>query len=51
MQKLKCPNCGSIDLEDDMITIYDMWGELVNSEQVKKCMKCGEIIIYGEEHN
>jgi predicted RNA-binding Zn-ribbon protein involved in translation (DUF1610 family) len=50
MQKPKCPSCGSIDLEDDMITIYGMWGELVNNEQVKKCMKCGEIIRHGKEH-
>jgi uncharacterized Zn finger protein len=44
MKKLKCPKCSSEDLEDDMITIYDMWGELVDTEWVKKCKKCGELI-------
>jgi hypothetical protein len=44
MDKLKCPRCGSVDFEDDMIAIYGMWGELVNTEQVKKCKGCGEVI-------
>ncbi len=44
MDKLKCPKCGSADLDDDMIVIYGMWGELVDTEQVKKCRSCGEII-------
>jgi uncharacterized Zn finger protein len=44
MLPTKCPKCGSADLEDDMITIYGMWGELVATEPVKKCKKCGEVI-------
>ena len=40
----RCTKCGSEDLEDDMITIYGMWGELVDNEQVKKCKKCGEVL-------
>jgi len=48
MKKLKCPKCGSEDFEDDMITIYGMWGELVDTENVKKCTKCGEVIREGE---
>ena len=44
MQKPKCPKCGSEDLEDDMIAIYGMWGELMGTEPVKKCKKCDEII-------
>ncbi|MGD0805315.1 MAG: hypothetical protein ABSA11_14750 [Candidatus Bathyarchaeia archaeon] len=44
MKKPTCPKCGSEDLEDDMITIYSMWGELIDTEQVKKCKKCGEVI-------
>ncbi len=50
MQKPKCPKCGSEDLEDDMITIYGIWGELVDTEQVKKCKRCGEVIREGEKH-
>jgi predicted nucleic-acid-binding Zn-ribbon protein len=46
MQKTKCPKCSSEELEDDMITIYGMWGELVDTEQVKKC---GELIREGEK--
>ncbi len=42
MQKLNCPKCGSQDLADDMVTIYSMWGELVGTEEVKRCIKCGE---------
>lgn len=49
MQKPKCPKCGSEDLEDDMIAVYGMWGELVDNEQVKKCVRCGEIIREGEK--
>ncbi len=49
MQKTKCPKCSSEDLEDDMITIYGMWGELVDTEQVKKCKKCGEVIRKGKK--
>ncbi|MCX6649513.1 MAG: hypothetical protein NTV61_09055 [Candidatus Bathyarchaeota archaeon] len=49
MQKPKCPKCGSEDLEDDMIAVYGMWGELVDNEQVKKCGRCGEIIREGEK--
>jgi uncharacterized Zn finger protein len=48
MNILKCPKCGSENLEDDMITIYSMWGELVNTEPVKKCKMCGEVIREGE---
>ena len=44
MQKLKCPLCGSENLVDDMITIYGLGGELFDTEQVKKCTSCGEII-------
>jgi predicted nucleic-acid-binding Zn-ribbon protein len=50
MQKPKCPKCGSEDLEDDMITIYGIWGELVDTEQVKKYKRCREVIREGEKH-
>ena len=49
MNKLMCPRCGSKDLEDDMISLYGIWGELMDTEQVKKCKKCGEIIRDGEK--
>jgi hypothetical protein len=49
MQKHVCPKCGSDDLEDDMITTYSMWGELVSTEPVKKCRKCGEYIKRDED--
>ena len=42
MQKPNCPKCGSKDLIDDMETIYGMWGELVGTEEVKRCRRCGE---------
>ena len=42
MQMPDCPKCGSKDLIDDMETIYGMWGELVGTEEVKRCKKCGE---------
>ena len=48
MQK-QCPKCGSDDLEDDMITIYGMWGELMDTEYVKKCKRCGEVMREGEK--
>ncbi|HIH88928.1 TPA: hypothetical protein HA344_06950 [Candidatus Bathyarchaeota archaeon] len=50
MQKPRCTKCGSGDLEDDMVTIYSMWGELVSTEQVKKCKKCGEVFKEEEKH-
>jgi uncharacterized Zn finger protein len=50
MQKPRCSKCGSEDLDDDMITIYGMWGELMDTESVKKCKSCGEIIREGEKH-
>jgi hypothetical protein len=34
-----------------MITIYGMWGELVDTEPVKKCKKCGEVIREGDGVN
>ncbi len=49
MQRLRCPKCGSDEFEDDMVTIYGMWGELVGTENVKKCRKCGEVIREGEK--
>ncbi len=49
MQRLKCPRCGSEELDDDMITIYGMWGELVGTENVKKCRKCGEVFRESEK--
>lgn len=48
MQKPKCLKCGSEDLENEMITIYGMWGELVDTEDVKKCKRCGEVMREGE---
>ena len=44
MHRLRCPKCGGEEFDDDMITIYSMWGELEGTEEVKKCRKCGEVI-------
>jgi uncharacterized Zn finger protein len=49
MQKPRCPKCSSEEFEDDMIVKYGMWGELIDNEPVKKCMKCGEIIREGDK--
>jgi len=50
MSKLRCPKCGSEEFEDDMVTIYSMWGELEGTEEVKKCCKCGKSIRKGEKN-
>ncbi len=50
MSKLRCPKCGSEEFDDDMMTIYSMWGELQGTEEVKKCRRCGEAIRKDENH-
>ncbi|MCX6653532.1 MAG: hypothetical protein NTY03_00265 [Candidatus Bathyarchaeota archaeon] len=44
MEKPNCPKCGSEDLIDDIETIYGMWGELVGTEEIKRCKRCGETL-------
>jgi uncharacterized Zn finger protein len=43
MRKLICPKCGSEEFEEDMMTIYGMWGELEGTEDILRCKNCGEI--------
>ncbi len=50
MRKPRCPKCGSEEFEDDMVTIYGMWGELVGTEEIMRCKKCGETKKKVEEH-
>ena len=50
MEKPNCPKCGSEDLIDDMETIYGMWGELVGTEEVKRCKRCGETFREDTKH-
>ena len=42
MQEPNCPRCGSEDLIEDMESIYGLWGELVGTEEVKRCKRCGK---------
>lgn len=44
MRKPRCPKCGSEEFEEDMITVYGMWGELEGTEDILRCKTCGEII-------
>jgi len=44
MHKPRCPKCGSEEFEEDMITVYGMWGELEGTEDILRCKKCGEIV-------
>ena len=44
MRKPRCPKCGSEEFEEDMITVYGMWGELEGTEDILRCKKCGEVI-------
>ena len=50
MKKPRCPVCSSEDLEDDMVTVYGMWGELYGTEEVKRCLRCGETFRRDEKH-
>ncbi len=50
MPKFMCPKCGSEEFEEDMVTIYGMWGELEGTEEIMRCKKCGEMVKKVEIH-